>query len=129
MLNYVIDSKIYNNDFERSVEEKKKGKTIIVTTHNMTDATELCDRVAFIVDGKINALDTPRNLIMKRGASKLSYSYLDGEKEVFVECGLSETHKDGKLQELVKTGKLLTIHSLEPSLSDIFMDVTGRSLI
>ena len=44
--------------------EKRKGKTILLTTHNMQDATELCDRVAFIVGGQIFALDSPHNLIM-----------------------------------------------------------------
>ncbi len=48
------------------LSEKSKGKTIILTTHNMLDATELCDRVAFIVNGKISALDTPHNLIMSK---------------------------------------------------------------
>ena len=55
--------------------EKKTGKSIIITTHNMQDAAELCDRVAFIVDGHIKALDTPHNLIMKKGAGVISYSY------------------------------------------------------
>ena len=49
------------------LEEKEKGKTIILTTHNMHDAAELCDRVAFIVNGRVCALDTPHNLIMGRG--------------------------------------------------------------
>ena len=39
------------------LEQKKKGKTIILTTHNMHDAAELCDRVAFIVDGTVKTLD------------------------------------------------------------------------
>ena len=51
------------------LEEKEKGKTIILTTHNMHDAAELCDRVAFIVNGRVCALDTPHNLIMGRGGS------------------------------------------------------------
>ena len=50
--------------------EKKRGKTVIITTHNMFDATELCDQVAFIVAGKVSALDSPHNLIMSRGAAK-----------------------------------------------------------
>lgn len=57
------------------LEEKDRGKTIILTTHNMYDATELCDQVAFIVDGKIKALDSPRNLIYSRGASQVTYTY------------------------------------------------------
>lgn len=52
------------------LSEKSSGKTILLTTHNMQDAAELCDRVAFIVNSKIFALDSPHNLIMSKGASK-----------------------------------------------------------
>jgi len=109
------------------LEEKAKGKTIILTTHNMLDATELCDRVAFIVDGKIKALDSPHNLIMSKGAAKIRYTYLeDGEKTR--ECLLSKTNEDIKLHELIQNNQIVSIHSSEPTLNDIFMDVTGRVL-
>lgn len=109
------------------LEEKKKGKTIILTTHNMVDATELCDRVAFIVDGKIKALDTPHNLIMSKGATKIHYTYMDsGEK--LGECILNEISEDERLFNLIKNNKILSIHSSEPTLNDIFMNVTGRLL-
>lgn len=109
------------------LEEKEKGKTIIITTHNMLDATELCDRVAFIVDGKIKALDSPHNLIMSKGAAKIRYTYLDnGEKTR--ECLLNKTDEDKKLHELIQNNQIVSIHSSEPTLNDIFMDVTGRVL-
>ncbi len=109
------------------LEEKKKGKTIILTTHNMVDATELCDRVAFIVNGKICALDSPHNLIMKRGAAKVTYTWIEnGEKEA--SCLLSNVSEDEKLQELIKSNRLISIHSSEPTLNDIFIDITGRTL-
>lgn len=110
------------------LEEKKAGKSIILTTHNMQDAAELCDRVAFIVDGHVKAMDTPHNLIMKKGAGVISYSYLEGNNEKQAECSLDATGKDEKLKELIQSGKLLTIHSMEPDLGDIFMEVTGRGL-
>lgn len=109
------------------LEEKQRGKTIILTTHNMNDAAELCDRVAFIVDGKVKALDTPHHLIMSKGATKLVYSYFD-QKEVTGECMLKRTGEDGRLQELIKENRLLSIHSSEPTLNDIFIEVTGRGL-
>lgn len=110
------------------LEEKRKGKTIILTTHNMVDATELCDRVAFIVDGKLKALDTPHNLIMSKGAAKIKYTYMD-EREEIRECYLNQTSEDIKLMELIKNNKLLSIHSLEPTLSDIFVEITGKGLV
>ncbi|BCJ96054.1 ABC transporter ATP-binding protein [Anaerocolumna cellulosilytica] len=110
------------------LQEKAKGKTILLTTHNMYDATELCDRVAFIVDGKLRALDTPRNLIMLRGASKVRYTYtLDGREELS-EIPLNETGADIRLQRLVLENRLLSIHSSEPTLNDIFVELTGRQL-
>ena len=108
--------------------EKAKGKTVILTTHNMTDAQELCDRVAFIVNGHIAALDTPHALIMRRGAARLRYAWLDDGAERSGECALSDTGADAQLLGLIRSGRLLTVHSQEPNLGDIFMEVTGRSL-
>lgn len=110
------------------LEEKSRGKTIILTTHNMYDATELCDRVAFIVDGNIRALDTPRNLIMSKGATKIEYAYLKDGKETLAQTPLAATGDDALLQSLVSRNKLLSIHSGEPTLNDIFVELTGRRL-
>ena len=93
----------------------------------MLDATELCDRVAFIVNGKISALDTPHNLIMSKGAIKVRYTYFDnGEKTS--ECFLNNTANDKNLNMPIEKNKLLSIHSSEPTLNDIFIEITGRNL-
>lgn len=110
------------------LQEKAKGKTILLTTHNMYDATELCDRVAFIVDGKLRALDTPRNLIMSRGATKVQYAYLMDDREEQKEILLKRTSEDNTLQRLIRENHLLSIHSSEPTLNDIFVELTGRQL-
>lgn len=108
--------------------EKAKGKTIILTTHNMHDATELCDRVAFVVNGKLCALDTPHNLIMSKGATQIIYTWFDnGEKSAT--CQLNDISSDKRLKKLIEENKILSIHSSEPNLNDIFLEVTGRSLI
>lgn len=109
------------------LEEKKRGKTILLTTHNMQDATELCDRVAFIVDGTIKALDTPHNLIMRKGAASVTYTFYDGTEHTG-ECSLAETSKDTLLMKLLQSNQIRSIHSSEPTLNDIFMEVTGRTL-
>ncbi|NCB51675.1 MAG: ABC transporter ATP-binding protein [Clostridia bacterium] len=108
--------------------EKAKGKTIILTTHNMYDATELCDRVAFIADGNLRALDTPRNLIMGRGASKVTYTYSEAGREKSADIPLHETSRDETLIRLIRADGLLSIHSSEPTLNDIFVELTGRRL-
>lgn len=108
--------------------EKSKGKTIILTTHNMQDATELCDRVAFIVDGKIRTIGVPRNLIMSRGAAQITYSYIDESLEKFASVSIDSTAFDPSLLAAISCNKLSSIHSSEPSLNDIFIEITGRSL-
>ncbi|WP_026528045.1 ABC transporter ATP-binding protein [Butyrivibrio sp. VCD2006] len=112
------------------LEEKRKGKTILLTTHNMQDAAELCDRVAFIVGGQIYALDTPHNLIMSKGAAKVTYTWLDDEMiEHSASCDLLELSQDKRLKNLIAENRLQSIHSSEPTLNDIFIEITGRTLV
>lgn len=110
------------------LEEKAKGKTIILTTHNMYDATELCDNVAFIVDGSIRALASPQHLIMQKGATKVDYIYLEGNKEIAVSTSIKNLAKDLVLSDAIENNKLISIHSSEPTLNDIFIEITGRTL-
>lgn len=108
--------------------EKAKGKTILLTTHNMQDAAELCDRVAFIVNGKICALDSPRHLILSKGAAAVTYTWRDnGEHQA--SCPLRRTSADERLNRLIMENRLQSIHSTEPTLNDIFMELTGRTLV
>lgn len=108
--------------------EKARGKTILLTTHNMQDATELCDRVAFIAGGKICALDSPHNLIMSKGAATVTYTWMeDGEHSA--SCPLNCLSSDQQLKGLIAQNRLKSIHSSEPTLNDIFMDITGRTLL
>lgn len=109
-------------------KERDNGKTIIITTHNMQDATELCDRVCFIVDGQMRALDTPHNFIMERGAAKVTYSFMENGKEQMKTSILSEISNDKLLQRLIAENKIISIHSAEPTLSDIFIELTGAQL-
>lgn len=110
------------------LEQKAMGKTVLLTTHNMYDASELCDRVAFIVDGELRALDTPYNLVMTRGASDLSYTYREDGHEKRGVTRLDSTGDDGLLAELIRRSGLTSIHSSEPTLNDIFVEITGRRL-
>jgi fluoroquinolone transport system ATP-binding protein len=109
-------------------ELKNQGKTIIITTHNMHDAAELCDRVAFIIDGKIKALDTPRNLMKSKDGAKIVYSYYDGSKECNGEVQTCATSSDEQLAQLLAENRILSIHSMEPTLEDVFVQLTGRGL-
>ena len=110
------------------LEEKKREKTILLTTHNMQDATELCDRVAFIVNGKIYALDSPHNLIMSKGETRVTYTWMD-HGEHTASRPIDRLSGDEVLQKLIAQNRLKSIHSSEPTLNDIFMEITGRTLL
>ena len=110
------------------LKERENGKTIIITTHNMQDATELCDRVVFIVDGQMKALDTPHNFIMSRGAARVTYTYMEENKEQVRTCLLSDMSNDALLSELISQNLITSIHSTEPTLNDIFIELTGAQL-
>ncbi len=107
---------------------REQETTIIITTHNMQDAQELCDRVAFIVDGDVKELDTPHNLIMRSGAAELRYTYLEAGVEQEAGCLVNQTATDTQLHRLLNENRILTIHSTEPNLGDIFCEITGRKL-
>ena len=107
------------------LEQKAKGKTIVFP-HNI--CAELCDRVAFIVDGSLRAVDAPRSLIMAKGASIIRYTFLQDGKEQQREVAIDRTGEDELLQQLLKDNRLLSIHSSEPTLNDIFVEITGRRL-
>jgi fluoroquinolone transport system ATP-binding protein len=110
------------------LEQKKMGKTIILTTHNMHDAEELCDRVAFIVDGKVKALDTPHALRRSGANTKVVYSFVMGGQEIEKNCLLAELGKSEEFQSVLKAGTLKSIHSKEQTLEDVFIALTGRCL-
>ena len=94
----------------------------------MQDAAELCDRVAFIVGGQIFALDSPHHLIMSRGAANVIYTW-DDNGEQTASCPLGQMSEDKQLQKLIAERRLQSIHSSEPTLNDIFMEITGRTLV
>lgn len=111
------------------LEQKEIGHTIFLTTHNMFIAEELCDRVAFIVDGEIVLVDSPRKLKVERGRHIVSVEYYnDNNKILTEEFPLPGLGKNPNFLELIKDQEIRRIHSQEPTLEDIFIQVTGRNL-
>ncbi len=109
--------------------EKAKGKTIFITTHAMQVADTLCDTVAFIVDGKIVELDTPKALKLKYGKQVVTLEYYDTEGRIQTkDFSLQHYGEDKLFLDLIKNYKTRTIHSQETTLQDVFIQVTGRSL-
>jgi len=108
--------------------ERDKGRAIILTTHNMHDAAELCDRVAFIVDGTVRALDTPTNLVLSRGDTAIRYTWKGRSGDESAETVSSATASDSRLLSLLAENRITSIHSRESTLEDVFVEITGRGL-
>ena len=111
--------------FRRIIEkERRKGTTVFLTTHNMLDADLLCDRVAFLSGGNIVALDTPRNLKEQNSSKRVMVTYLyRGKRD---EKTLEVTELEAGIPFLYD--EILSIHSQEPTLEDMFIRYTGKRL-
>ncbi|AII58891.1 MAG: ABC transporter ATP-binding protein [Dehalococcoides mccartyi] len=111
------------------LEERKRGATIFLTTHDMWEADKLCDRVAFINEGSIAALDTPVNLKQQYGKRSLvaKIKTPDGKLENR-EIALDTGKTSAEVSKLLDSEQVLTLHSEEATLEDIFIKITGRRL-
>ena len=106
---------------------RSRGKTIFLTTHNMHDADELCNCVAFITRGKINLIDSPRNLKLRHGTRKLKLEYGNGETQL-KEFPLDNLGSNDEFLRIINHQYIQSIHSTEATLEDIFIKTTGESL-
>jgi len=111
------------------LEERERGATIFLTTHDMVEADKLSDRVAFIDQGVIVALDTPRALKQQYGKRMLraEVGTLSGglrTKEII----LDQAETAGEIEALFSNEQVVTVHSEEATLEDIFIKITGRGL-
>lgn len=110
-------------------KKKEQGTTIFLTTHNMNIADELCDRVAFVNDGKIILIDSPQKLKLEYGQRSVKVDFKEDGKLKTEHISLTDREGQIKLQNLVETGNIITIHSQEATLEEIFISVVGRGLI
>lgn len=111
------------------LQERQRGATIFLTTHDMLEADKLSDRVAFINQGRIVALDTPHNLKQQYGKRALKVQVAgDDGRLASREVILDQPETARAVQELFNREKVITVHSEEASLEDIFIRITGREL-
>lgn len=104
---------------------KAKGKTIFVTTHNMAEAEELCDRVGFLAGGTIPFEGAPAELKRRHGKPLVDVGIAaDGsvQTQSFALAGLAE---DAAFLALLKSGTVIAMHTREASLDDVFIAATG----
>lgn len=106
-------------------EQREKGTAIFLTTHNMTEAEKLCDNVALLNEGKIVEYGNPREVCRKYNHQKMLLVYLADGSDVTLPQDKSCLDK---LTAYLTEGTLETIHSTEPNLETVFMELTGRKL-
>lgn len=104
----------------RLLEElKAAGTTIFLTTHDMVEATEMCDRISLLNQGDLVEIGTPRDIIQKYNQEKrVKVTFMDHSEQVMA----FEELKDQDMTQVE------LIHSMEPTLEDIFIQLTGEKL-
>ena len=110
------------------VKEAERGAAVLLTTHDMNEADELSDRVAFINEGKLYAVDTPENLKLKHGKRSVRVRTREGDGVKEQTVSLEEAGAGDALRAAVGSPDLMTIHTEEATLEAIFIEMTGRGL-
>jgi len=124
-----LDPAIAANIKDIIKEENKKGVTVFLTTHNMFIADELCDRVAFIVDGKIRLIDSPKELKLRYGEKLVEVEYFRNGELIKDRFSTVVEEEKNQLIEVIKKNNVQTMHTKEATLEEIFIKVTGRGLV
>lgn len=110
------------------LELQQQGVTIFLTTHHMDDAGELCNRLAFMVEGTLPVIDSTSALKLRHGEKMVRVQYTEGGVSLTGEFPLQSLGDNQKFQEILQTREVLTIHTMEASLEEIFIRVTGQQL-
>lgn len=103
----------------------EKGTTIFLTTHDMSEAETLCNRVAFLNKGKIQLLDEPKALRRQFADGSVMVELTNGQ--VISLPGGAEGADE--VYKYMSNNEIVSIHSNEPTLGDIFVEITGRELV
>lgn len=107
---------------------KRQGHTVFVTTHDMATAEELCDTVAFVMDGQIATMGPPAELKVARSRRSVRVDYREDDDLTSAEFGLDGLADDTAFHALLRDRRVEAVHSQEADLNDVFIEVTGRSL-
>ena len=104
---------------ELLVQLKESGTTIFLTTHDMNEATLLCDHLDLLNKGKLIEQGSPADIIQKYNTNKrIKVIYKNHQERIFDFSELST----------LATNDLISIHSCEPTLEEIFIRLTGEKL-
>ncbi len=106
-------------------EQKKKGTTIFLTTHNMFEAESLCDNIALLSKGSIIEYGRPMEICQKYNRlNKLLITLKNGERVTLENGGASAL----LMKEYLEKNMIEAIHSTEPTLETVFIELTGKGL-
>lgn len=100
------------------------GTTIFLTTHNMEEATELCDRVAFLHNGKLQEMDSPEALRYKYSTHAFHVDTFSGKRLVIE----NKPENADQIKTLIAGGDVKAMHTDHPTLGQVFLKVTGKEL-
>jgi fluoroquinolone transport system ATP-binding protein len=109
------------------LEQKARGKAIFITTHNMFTADQLCDQVAFLLDGHIVAIDSPRNFKLLHGSDRVALELQNDNAQH--EFPLQEIGNNPAFLTLIAASQVKTIHTKEATLEEVFLKITGNNLL
>lgn len=107
------------------LEEKKRGTTIFLTTHNMHEAEKLCDNIALLNEGSIVEYGNPVEICRKYNHQKKFVLHLKNGNDIELEYGKESADE---IKMYIEKDELETIHTTEPNLEKIFMELTGKGL-
>lgn len=107
------------------VDMSNQGVTIFLTTHYMEEADQLCDRVAFLSEGRIVALDSPSHLKVAHGHNHVNVTLDNGQ---CLNIALDSEDAGKELQKFLSDGHVRTLHSAEATLEEVFIQLAGRRL-
>lgn len=111
---------------ELLLKEKERGAAIFLTTHNMVEAQKLCDHVALLNEGRVVECGKPNEICRKYNHQKKLLIHLFNGEDLVIDhdkSGLME------MTQYLERGEIETIHSSEPDLETVFMELTGRGLV
>jgi fluoroquinolone transport system ATP-binding protein len=105
-------------------KQKSEGKTVFITTHDMATADELCDRVAFLIDGEIKVTESPAVLKRKYGKRTVEVTLESEKVQTF---NLDQLGENSNFLDFIQND-VQSMHSQEASLEEVFIEVTGKAL-
>lgn len=104
---------------------KAEGKTVFLTTHNMSEAAEVCDRVGFLVHGHIPVTGTPADLMRSYGEHVLDVTSRNGEALEKTTFPMEGIGGNAAFLKLIADRDVVSMHTQEASLDDVFIKATG----